>query len=130
MSKSILHIDDDADDREMLELAFQKIQPDVQFHAAPNGMEGLVFLQNAKAAGELPCLVVLDINMPVLDGRRTLDKIRHDPDLNTLPVVIFTSSQNPNDAHFFNSRATAFLTKPVSFDGLSSIAKKLISYCL
>ena len=125
----ILCIDDDEDDREMLDMALRAANPLVDVAFAGDGRAGLEFLQRAKAADELPCLVVLDINMPVMDGRKTLENIRIDPVLQNLPVVIFTSSQNLNDRNFFAHKASEFITKPTSPSALSVIAHRLLSYC-
>src|SRR5688572_3785768 len=96
----ILYIDDDADDREMMDLALRAANPAVQVAFAENGLEGIDLLEKAKIDNDLPCLVVLDINMPVMDGRKTLEVIRKDPALTNLPVVIFTSSRNAHDEAF------------------------------
>lgn len=125
----ILYIDDDADDREMLDLALHKIDPAIQVAFAVNGMAGLHFLKQAQADNELPCLVVLDINMPVMDGKKTLELIRRDLALNDLPVVIFTSSLNSHDKAFFASRANDFISKPLSSSELYNVARQLLKYC-
>lgn len=125
----ILYIDDDADDREMLDLALRTADPSVQVIFANDGKEGMSFLEEAKANNALPCLIVLDINMPIMDGRTTLESIRRDPALKELPVIIFTSSQNVHDRVFFSAQATDFITKPMSHSALNGIARRLISYC-
>lgn len=125
----ILNIDDDIDDREMLDLALRAVNPAVNVVFANDGQAGLYFLEQAKAENTLPCLVVLDINMPVMDGRKTLELIRQDPALKELPVVIFTSSQNVNDQTFFSTHANEFITKPMSPSALREIAHHLIAFC-
>ena len=126
----ILHIDDDPDDRNMLQEAIEKLQPDIHLQSAENGLAGLQMLEQAKVTGNLPCLVILDINMPILDGRKTLEKIKRDPVLSQMPVVILTSSQNPNDAAFFNEHAAGFMTKPHNASAFHTIAQEVVNYCL
>ena len=125
----ILHIDDDDDDRDMLESAFQNIRPEVTVVPARDGRAGVAYLENAKVAQSLPRLVVLDINMPVLDGRKTLELIRADNYFNKLPIVIFTSSSNKVDRDFFASRAAEFIIKSSSLADLNNIARQLLNYC-
>jgi CheY-like chemotaxis protein len=127
---TILYIDDDADDREMLNSALRAVNPSVDVSFAVNGRAGLHFLQKAKDDNALPCLVVLDINMPVLDGKKTLELIRQDPGLQQLPVVIFTSSENHHDQAYFQMQAADFISKPFSPSALSAIARRLLQYCL
>jgi CheY-like chemotaxis protein len=126
----ILNIDDDTDDREMLDLALRDVNPSVEVFFANDGQAGLYFLEQAKAENALPCLVVLDINMPIMDGRKTLELIRQDPALKDLPVIIFTSSQNVHDHMFFIDHANEFITKPMSPSALREIAHHLIEYCV
>jgi CheY-like chemotaxis protein len=125
----ILYIDDDADDREMMDLALRAANPAVQVAFAENGLEGIDLLEKAKIDNDLPCLVVLDINMPVMDGRKTLEVIRKDPALTNLPVVIFTSSRNAHDEAFFSTKAKELITKPFSSSKLAEIAHRMLAYC-
>jgi CheY-like chemotaxis protein len=124
-----LHIDDDPDDREMLSDAVHDINTQLKFIGRGNGLAGLEYLCEAKKEGKLPCLVVLDINMPFLDGRQTLAKIREHGALNNLRVLIYTSSSNPGDQAYFKERGVPFITKPASLDKLEVIARTLITYC-
>jgi len=127
--KTILYIDDDPDDRELLNITIGDLSPQLKLVEAENGLKGLEYLNHAKDSNELPCLVVIDINMPLLDGRQTLDRIREDELLKGLPVVIFTSSENPHDRSYFNRRGVQMISKPMDVTYLKKIAQNMISMC-
>jgi CheY-like chemotaxis protein len=92
ISKIVLHIDDDAEDREFVGNAIKTVDPSFILHEAKNGEEGMEYLTRAKATGALPCLIILDLNMPGMDGLEIYEEIRKDDLLNTIPTVIFTTS--------------------------------------
>src|SRR6185503_15970449 len=72
----ILYAEDDADDLFMVQQAFEKYDGAIELIHAANGFEALQQLEHSKAAGNLPCLIILDINMPGMDGKETLIRIR------------------------------------------------------
>ena len=74
--KTMLYVDDDPDDRELLREVLQKIAPDLKVILANNGLHALELLKETKDTKSLPCLIVLDINMPYLNGRQTYERIR------------------------------------------------------
>jgi CheY-like chemotaxis protein len=78
---------------------------------------------------KLPCLILLDLNMPRLDGRETLKRLKKSADLRKIPVVIMTNSKNPEDVeNAYKDGATSFLTKPSEFKDLVSIMEQLKIY--
>jgi CheY-like chemotaxis protein len=109
-SKTILYIDDDPDDREILISAVTESNSGYKVVEAENGLKGLDYLNRVKQDGGLPCLIILDLNMPVLDGRQTLHRIRQDSSFQKVPVVLYTSSNNPNDKSFFHEQGVVFIT--------------------
>src|SRR5689334_15571811 len=111
--KTILCVDDDPDDRWLLTDAITRAEPGMRIVEAENGLKALDYLQVRKSdSAALPCLIILDINMPFLDGKETLSRIKADPALQQVPVVIFTSSENPADKKLFNRQGVTLLTKP------------------
>lgn len=130
MTKRILHIDDDVDDHEMLQDALLGLSPAVQVAFARDGRAGVDYLQRAKEENALPHLVVLDINMPIMDGKKTLEIIRADSYFDNLPVVVFTSGNNKLDVGYFTSRNIEVISKPHTNSALNSIAKRLLDYVL
>lgn len=126
---TILYVDDDQDDLEMLQEAITSIDPGYQIVKANNGEEGLARLAEMKQHGTLPCLIVLDINMPKLDGRQTFQRIKADEALGAIPIVIFSTSSNKMDKMFFAGKNVEYITKPIYFPHLLEVAQKLLTYC-
>jgi CheY-like chemotaxis protein len=90
--KIVLHIDDDQDDRYLVGKAINNIDPSIIVREAQDGMKAIEFLNQAKLFGDLPCLIILDINMPIMNGYDTYNEISKDNDLAAIPIVIFTTS--------------------------------------
>jgi CheY-like chemotaxis protein len=126
---TILYVDDDSDDLQMLREAISSVDRAYRFVAANDGEEGLNRLEDMKEAGSLPCLIVLDINMPRLDGRQTFRLIRSDEALARIPIVIFSTSDSSLDKLFFRGENVAYITKPVDFNHLQEIARKMLQIC-
>ncbi|RYY98708.1 MAG: response regulator [Chitinophagaceae bacterium] len=126
---SILYVDDDRDDLQLLREAIGHVDGHYTLLEARDGLDGIERLQALKAAGELPCLIVLDINMPRMDGRKAFQLIRQDPELATIPVVIFSTSNSELDKLFFRGKNVEYITKPIRFDHLIAVADKLLRVC-
>ena len=126
--KLILYVDDDEEDREFLSMAVSNANPQVQLMTAENGLQALNYLQTARNT-QLPCLIVLDLNMPFLDGRETCQRIKSDNLLQNIPMLIFSSSEKPDDKANFNQMGIEYLTKPSYIEQLNSIAKYMVSIC-
>lgn len=126
---TILAIDDDVDDLSILKEAIYAADPATVLLTAPNGVAGLEQLRRMKAEGNLPCLVVLDINMPVMDGRKTYAAIKSEETLRYLPLVVFSTSTSPLDRTYFMGKGAEYMTKPVQYNQLLEVAKKFLSYC-
>ncbi|HEU4473113.1 MAG TPA: response regulator, partial [Flavisolibacter sp.] len=77
----------------------------------------------------LPCLVILDINMPVLDGKETLSIIKKTEALQNIPVVVFTTSESELDRLFCQRLNTEMITKPPSYSSLEMIVVRLLNFC-
>ena len=127
--KTILCIDDDADDLQLLTEAVQHVDPQCQIIKAFDGIHGLSILEEMHAAQQLPCLIVMDINMPKLDGKQTFIRLQSDPAFSKIPVVVFSTSSSAMDKLFFQSKGAAFITKPIRFEQLLAAASELLSYC-
>lgn len=113
--KFVLCVDDDPDDRLMIGEAFRDLDPSVQVLEAGNGREAHKILESAKTAGKFPALVILDINMPLMDGKETLIEMKKDEKLRSLPVVFFSTSANPRDRSFSEDHGVEFVTKPSNY---------------
>jgi CheY-like chemotaxis protein len=128
--KVILYVDDDADDREFLSHAIKEVSPETRVVLAENGVKALSYLNETTGQKDkLPCLIVLDLNMPFLDGRETYERIRVNPELQQIPTIVFTSSLNPNDKALFNSFGIELISKPDNLGYLSKIATHMVAKC-
>jgi CheY-like chemotaxis protein len=128
MARIVLCVDDDPDDRELIRNAIFKVDPSYSVAYATNGKEALMYLIRA-AETELPCLVILDINMPVMDGKQTLVEIRKIEKFNQMPIVVFSTSSHPADLHFCRQHGVELITKPASFIQITSEAERLLQHC-
>lgn len=126
---TILCVDDDPDDLQLLQEAFKAVGSEYRIIEARDGEDALVFLREKKASGDLPCLVILDINMPKVDGKQTLLSIQSDSQLSAIPVVIFSTSSSLMDKMFFTRRKVEFFTKPINFDQFYEVAAKFLNFC-
>ena len=128
--KTILYVEDDEDDREILTDAIRDITAQVEVVLVENGLEAIHYLNNAKQeANDLPCLIVLDINMPYLDGKQTFQHLKQDEALQTVPIIVFSSSQKPDDKTLFNNLGIEYIVKPLDIHHMNTIAHHMVSFC-
>lgn len=117
----VLMIDDNLLDVELTREALGEVGFGGSFSTVSNGLEALAYLRGeAPYEGRRrPSLVLLDLNMPRLDGRSTLARIKADQALCDIPVVILSTSESEQDVlDCYRGHAAAFVTKPVTMDGL------------
>lgn len=126
---TILYAEDDLDDLFMIRQAFEQFDGSTQLLHAGNGYEALEYLSKSKAEKRLPCLVILDVNMPGMNGREALMHIRQSDDFRNIPVVLFTTSSSELDKAFAKKWGAQFVTKPLIFSELEALAKQFISLC-
>lgn len=80
---------------------------------------------------ETPDLILLDINLPRIDGKEVLKVIKHDPDLRSIPVVVLTTSESENDIHeSYRNHANCYITKPVDLDKFMEVVKCIEDFWL
>jgi CheY-like chemotaxis protein len=125
---TILWADDDADDLQMMREILLKNNKDYKIIEVNNGKEALNFLSNIEEA-QYPSLIILDINMPVLDGKETLSILKKEKKYQQIPVVVFTTSESQLDKIFCKKFGTEMITKPPNFKNLESAVVKLLDYC-
>ncbi len=131
---TILVADDDADDRMLIDEAFEEslLQNPVDF--VEDGEQLLAYLRREGKYAEhkgraYPGVILLDLNMPRMDGRTALAKIKEDPDLCRIPVVILTTSKAEEDIiRTYGLGVSSFITKPVTFEGLIDVVKAIGHY--
>ena len=118
LKHSILIVDDDADDREMIRDAFMTNYEDEEYICIENG-EKLINYLNEAENGNLPSLILLDLNMPGKDGREALNDIKGNENLHHIPTIVFTTSSSHRDKKsVYELGANCFITKPDTFNKL------------
>ena len=126
--------DDDEDDRLLTQDALAESRVLNELHFVEDGVELLEYLERKgkfedKAVSPRPGLILLDLNMPRMDGREALEAIKGNPNLKGIPVVILTTSKQEEDmVKGYNLGAASYITKPVTFDGLVDLMKTLGKY--
>ena len=126
---TILCVDDDSDDLQLLHESLKGGQESYHILEAHNGRQALEILQQLKASENPPCLIILDINMPILNGKETLSIIKKDEMLKSIPVVVFTTSASDADKRFCHLHGVEMITKPPNFQNFKSVVQKLINFC-
>ena len=130
MKKGIMLVDDDPEDREEFLDVYLAQFPGEQLYFAENGEKALEFLDKLFQQKAQLCLIVLDLNMPILNGTQTLRKIKDDERFREIPVVIYSTSINSIEREeCFKLGALEYLVKPSSFSDSVEIAKKLRRIC-
>ena len=135
-SRVILLVEDNADDRELTLRAFERSNVAHQMVVARDGREALDYLFAtgafaAPAPHPVPALVLLDLNLPKLDGIDVLRHLRSDDRTRRLPVVILTSSNEEQDVlRSYDCGANGFVRKPVDFGQFLAVARELGLYWL
>ena len=127
--QNILLVDDDEDDLLLIQEALTCVTNEFIFTKGNDGRSALNYLKSARSENKLPSLIILDINMPILDGREVLAIIKSEPQLKLVPVVMFTTSSNPSDIEYCKQFGVTLFTKPFDLNGYRETAKNVLSYC-
>ena len=125
----ILWADDDMDDLMLMRQVLQDLGDEYNITEVHNGREALDFLQQARLTHSLPCLIILDMNMPVLDGKETLARLKQDEELKNIPVVFFTTSNSQLDKLYCKRNGVEMITKPPKYANLKEAVQKMLHYC-
>lgn len=130
---AILLADDDPDDRLMAAEALEESRVVNDLTTVEDGEELLEYLRcTGRYEGRervKPGLILLDLNMPKMDGREALQQIKSDPELRSIPVVVLTTSRAEEDIlRSYDLGVNSFISKPVTFDGLVSIMGEIGRY--
>lgn len=119
----ILIVDDDADDREIIRDAFDSAIEEQEYVFIDNGEKLIQYLQDA---AEMPSLIMLDLNMPGMDGRETLKELKSHKVFQQIPTIVFTTSSSLRDKQIvYNLGANCFITKPDTFNKLIELTKSI-----
>lgn len=133
--KPILVVEDSAEDFTALERAFRKNNLRNPVQRCEDGDQALEYLQGyGKVPGwpqSLPILVLLDLNLPGTDGRTVLSTVKQDPLLNSIPIIVFSTSSNPRDIEdCYQLGANSYLTKPIDYTALEEKIRLAMRYWL
>ena len=126
----ILLVDDDPEDRAIIQDAMDSIDAGEIIHFAEHGEQALEILEQGVLMDRLPCIVVLDLNMPRLNGTETLRLIRANDHLKDISVIIYSTSINPLEKEkCMRLGANDYITKPLSYKESTFTARKLLDLC-
>jgi CheY-like chemotaxis protein len=123
---TILYAEDDFDDFESIKEALQQISDQQLLLHAKNGEEAVSCIEKATV---LPSLVVLDLNMPVMDGKEVLQWLKAREEFKSIPVMIFTTSSREEDVKLCQKYGCTFFRKPTLYRDLLHVAQAMINLC-
>lgn len=131
---TVLVADDDPDDQLLIKEALAEVRPCIRVDFVEDGVALLDYLNRSGAFADLtdrplPRLVLLDLNMPLKDGREALFEIKSDPSFWHIPIVILSTSNADYDIRrAYQLGANSFVTKPASFERLVGVMKAIDTY--
>jgi chemotaxis family two-component system response regulator Rcp1 len=127
-SAQILLVEDNEGDALLTREALKDSKLHIELDRVCNGVEALSYLRREGEyhSADRPDLILLDLNMPKMDGRQLLDILKNDPDLKSIPVVVLTTSAAEMDiVKSYELQASCYITKPVDFDQFKIILDHL-----
>lgn len=129
----VLLVEDSPGDVRLTQEAFREANPAIRLHVASDGVEAMAFLERegAHARAPRPDMILLDLNLPRMDGREVLARIKEHDKLKTIPVVILTTSDAEADiTKSYQLNANCYLTKPVQLEQFESLVKSINEFWL
>ena len=133
MPIEVLLVEDSAGDVRLTREAFRDANSTIRLHVAADGVEAMEFLRHegSHARSPRPDLILLDLNLPKMDGREVLAHIKEDDRLKTIPTVILTTSDAEADiATSYQLQANCYLVKPVQLDNFENLVKIINDFWL
>jgi CheY-like chemotaxis protein len=125
----VLLVEDDPGDVQLTKEAFEEHKVRNRLTVVSDGVDALAYLRRDPSVypnAVRPDLILLDLNLPRVDGREVLQEIKGDPELRRIPVVVLTTSQADEDiVRSYNLHANAYVTKPVDFDRFISVVRQI-----
>jgi chemotaxis family two-component system response regulator Rcp1 len=132
-SLQVLLVEDSPGDVRLTREAFHEANMAIQLHVATDGAEAIAFLRHegAHLHAPRPHLILLDLNLPKMDGREVLAQIKTDDSLKTIPTVILTTSESEADiVKSYQLQANCYLSKPVQLDAFESLVGSINDFWL
>src|ERR1700686_1989291 len=133
MPIEVLLVEDSPGDVRLTQEAFREANRSIHLHVAHDGVEAMSFLRHegAQVNAPRPDLILLDLNLPKMDGREVLAHIKEDDDLKTIPTVILTTSTAEADiVKSYQLQANCYLSKPVQLEAFESMVKSINDFWL
>ncbi len=133
MPIEVLLVEDSPGDVRLTQEAFREANPAIHLHVATDGVEAMAFLkrEGTHARAPRPDLILLDLNLPRMDGREVLAHIKDDAALKTIPTVILTTSDAEADiVKSYQLQANCYLSKPVQLDAFESLVGSINDFWL
>jgi CheY-like chemotaxis protein len=128
MPMEVLLVEDSPGDVRLTQEAFRDANRSIRLHVASDGVEALAFLrkEGAHVHAPRPDIILLDLNLPKMDGREVLAHIKEDDSLKTIPTVILTTSDAEADiVKCYQLQANCYLSKPVQLEAFEALVKSI-----
>jgi chemotaxis family two-component system response regulator Rcp1 len=133
MTIEVLLVEDSPGDVRLTQEAFRDSGKPVRLHLASDGVEALAFLrcEGIYADAPRPDLILLDLNLPKMDGREVLKEIKKDRNLKTIPTIILTTSDDEADVLIsYQLQANCYLRKPAHWDAFDNLVRSINAFWL
>ena len=132
-AREVLLVEDSPGDVRLTQEVFREAEGSIHLHVATDGLEAMAFLkrEGVHAGVPRPDIILLDLNLPRMDGREVLARIKEDESLKTIPTVILTTSEAEADiTRSYELQANCYLSKPVQLDAFESLVKSINEFWL
>jgi chemotaxis family two-component system response regulator Rcp1 len=132
-SIEVLLVEDSPGDVRLTQVALHEANRRINLHVASDGVEAMAFLHRKEAFAEVPRpdLILLDLNLPRMDGREVLAHVKADADLKTIPILILTTSVAAADiVKSYQLQANCYLSKPVQLEAFEGLVKSINDFWL
>jgi two-component system, chemotaxis family, response regulator Rcp1 len=133
MSINVLLVEDSPGDVRLTKEAFREFTSTITLHVAADGVEAMAFLnrEGVHADAPRPDLILLDLNIPRIDGREVLSRVKSNDNLKQIPTIILTTSEAPSDvAKSYQLKANCYLTKPGQLDAFERLVRSINDFWL
>jgi CheY-like chemotaxis protein len=127
----ILHVEDNPGDADLVGMILRETEAHPDIQVVSDGLQALAYLRRKDGfeQAKRPDLVLLDLNLPRMDGRELLKVVKRDSDLCRIPVLVLTSSDAPDDVDFaYALHANAYLQKPEAIPELEAMAQAIVRF--
>ena len=126
---TILLVEDDPDDVLLIKEALRN-KAHLKLLHEKNGLEALNYLKESRAKSlSLPCLIILDINMHVPNGKELLSILKQEEHFHSIPLIVFTTSANERDTEFFNHFRVPTISKPYDINTFNQMVNEFMEHC-